>query len=141
MTPDDWMDAVSSRKASESNTFLGWFGLTSIRSTAISLVVSSVPGVDDRSAPSPRPRPRWLFMLQHLPREFEIGDSAAGAEIVQHDRLAVARRFAEPNVAWNHCLENFAWEVTTDLVAHLKRETCPTIEHREHDPLDRQPCV
>src|SRR3989441_7976612 len=80
-------------------------------------------------------------MLQHLPREFEIGDGAAGAEIVQHDRLAVAWRFAEPHVAWNHRLENFAREVATDLVAHLKREARPTIEHREHDPLDRQPCV
>src|SRR5919197_207664 len=108
---------------------------------AISLIVSSVPGVDDRSAPSPRPSPRWLFMLQHLPRELEISDGAAGAKIVQHDRLAVAGRLAEPYVAWNHRLENFAWEVTTDFVTDLQREARPAIEHREHDSFDREPRV
>jgi hypothetical protein len=30
MTPDDLMDAASSSSAVKSNTFLGWYGFTSI---------------------------------------------------------------------------------------------------------------
>src|SRR5436190_1682370 len=134
------MEAVNSRKASESNTFLGWLGLTSMSSIAIPLIVSSASGVDERSAPSPRPSPR-LFMPENLPREFEISDSAAGAKVVEHHGLAMAWGLAEPNVPRDHRLEDFAREVTLHLVPHLQSEARPPIEHREHDPLDCEPWV
>src|SRR5437773_455013 len=134
------MEAVNSRKASESNTFRGWLGLTSMSSIAIPLIVSSASGVDGRSAPSPRPSPR-LFMPENLPREFEISDSAAGAKVVEHHGLAMTWGLAEPNVPRDHRLEDFAREVTLHLVAHLQSEARPPIEHREHDPLDCEPWV
>src|SRR5882724_10862333 len=103
----------------------------------ISLIVSSVPGVEDSRAPRPRPRPR-LFMSDHLASQVEIGDRAAGSQIVEHDRPAMARRLGEPDVTWNHRLEDFAREVTLHFVADLERETRAAVEHREHDALDRE---
>src|SRR5437868_12570495 len=137
MTPDDRIDAANSLKASESKTFLGWLGLTSIWSIAMSLIVSSLPGADDNRAPSPRPSPR-LFMLYHLSHEVQISDGAAGSQVMEHHRFAVARRLAEPDVARDHRLKDLAREIAMDLVADLQREARPAVEHRENDALDRE---
>src|SRR5437016_4767049 len=40
--------------------------------------------------------------------------------------------------ARNHRLEDFARKVTVHLVADLDRETRASVEHREHDTLDRE---
>src|SRR5215467_3652570 len=107
---------------------------------AMSLTGSSAPGVADSRAPSPRPRPR-LFMSDHLTGQVEIRQRAARFELVQHDRLAMARSFAEPDVAWNDGLEDLSRKVALDLIADLQRKTRASIEHREHDPLDREPRI
>src|SRR5438874_6464752 len=136
MTPEVRIDAANSLKAAESKSFLGWLGLTSIWSMPTSVIASSAPGADDSSAPSPRPSPR-LFMFEHLSREVQIGHGTAGPQIMQHHRLAVARRLAEPDVAWNDRLEDFPGEIAMDLIADLERQTRAAIKHREHDALDR----
>src|SRR5438876_10597371 len=100
----------------------------------ISLIVSSVPGVEDRRAPRPRPRP-GLFMSDHLASKVEICDRAAGSQIVQHHRLAVARGLGEPDVAWNTRLEDFARKVTVHLVAYPVCETRGAGEARYHHDL------
>src|SRR5262249_54060221 len=107
---------------------------------AMSLTGSSAARVADSKAPNPRPRPR-LFMSDHLTGQVEIRQRATRFEVVQHDRLAMARGFAEPNVAWNDGLENLSRKVAMDLIADLQRETRASIEHRQHDPLDREPRI
>src|SRR5512145_727603 len=133
ITPEDLMDAASSSKAVKSNTFLGWLGFTSIWSTGTSTRDSDSAGSEARSAPSPRPSPRLLFMGQDLPRQFEVSNCAAGLEIVKHDRLAVAWRLREPDVTRNHRVEHLPGKVLVHLVTNLERETRPPVEHRQDD--------
>src|SRR5262247_4083264 len=95
--------------------------------------VSPSTGVEERSAPRPRPRPGLLCMLENLPRQFEVGDSAAGAQVVEHHRLAVTRRLAEPDIAWNDSFEDLAGEVSMDFLADLQGHAGAPVEHCEHD--------
>src|SRR5207244_8871331 len=106
----------------------------------ISLIVSSVPGVEDRRAPRPRPRP-GLFMSDHLASQVEICDRTAGSQIVQHYRLAMARGLGETDVARNHRLEDFARKVTVHLVADLDRATRASGGHRDPHTVGREPRV
>src|SRR6266849_3301561 len=101
-----------------------------------SMSASASVGSEANSAPSPRPSPRLVIMVQHLPSQFEVCDGATGPEIVKHDRLAVAWRFRETNVAWNDGVEHLAWKVSIDLVANLERKARSAVEHREHDPQE-----
>src|SRR3982751_519637 len=94
-------------------------------------------GVEANSAPRPRPRPRCLFMLEHLSCELQVGQGAAGAKVVEHDRPSVAWRFGQANVARDHGVEDFAWKITMHLLADLLRDACSTVEHREDDTRDR----
>src|SRR5947199_9153862 len=95
---------------------------------------SASTGSADSSAPSPRPSPRLVIMVQHLPSQFEVCGGATGLEIVKHDRLAVAWRFREPNVARNDGIKHLAGKVPVHLVANLEREARSAIEHRAYDP-------
>src|SRR5919108_1267652 len=109
---------------------------SSVSCSAMAVDVSS--GVEANSAPRPRPRPRCLFMLEHLPRELQIRNRAAGAQIMKHDWLTVTWRLRQPNVARNHRVEDLAREVTMDLIANLLRDTGPTVEHRQDDAFDSE---
>src|SRR5256886_7571573 len=137
ITPDALIDVTSSSRASELKDFLGWAGFASIWSTGISIRTSSAVGVAERRAPRPRPSPR-LFMLENLPREFEICDRPARSQIVQHHGLPVARGLREPHVARNHRVEDLAREITVHLIADLESQARPSVEHREHDAPDRE---
>jgi hypothetical protein len=53
----------------------------------------------------------------------------------------VARRLGDPDVAWDDGVEDLVPEVPLDLGSDLERQARPAIEHREDDPLDRQPGV
>src|SRR5262245_51599856 len=103
--------------------------------------VSPSTGVEERSAPRPRPRPGLLCMLENLPRQFEVGDGAAGAQVVKHHRLAVARSLAEPDVSRNDGLEDLTGEVPMDLFADLQSHAGATVEHGEHDTAHVEPWV
>src|SRR3990172_7064004 len=141
ITPEALIEAASSFKVLESKAFLGWFGLTSIWPTGISTRASSPSlGVEESRAPRPRPSPR-LFMSQDLPREFEVRERAARPEVVEHHRLAVARRLGETHIAGDDGIEDLTREVAMDLVANLEREAGPAVEHRQHDALDFEPGV
>jgi hypothetical protein len=80
-------------------------------------------------------------MIEYLPCELEIGDSAAGPEIVEHYRFSMARCFRESDVARNHRLEDLAGKVTMNFVPDLLGHTGPTIEHRQHDAFDAEPRI
>src|SRR5262245_2297501 len=95
--------------------------------------VSPSTGVEERSAPRPRPRPGLLCMLEDLPRQFEVGDSTAGAQVVEHDRLAVTRSFAEPDISWNDGLEDLTGEIPMNLFTDLQSHAGAAVEHREYD--------
>src|SRR3990172_11890544 len=101
---------------------------------------SPSPGVEESRAPRPRPSPR-LFMGQDLPCEIEVRERAARPEIVEHDRLAVARRFGQAHVARDDGVEDLAREVAVDLVADLEREARPAVEHPHYDFLHIEPRV
>src|SRR5439155_12306704 len=137
MMPEALIDAVNSSRATASKSRLGWFGLTSTRSIGTSISSSSSAGAADSSAPRPRPSP-LLYMVQHLPGQFEIGGGAAGPQIVEHHGLAVARSFTEPDVAWNQGLEDFFWKVPVNLVANLERQAGPPVEHRQDNARDAE---
>src|SRR5688572_6257274 len=105
------------------------------------VAVDTSSDVDDRSAPRPRPSPRGLFMLEHLPGKLQIREGAAGAKIMEHHRLTVARRFRETDVARDHRVEDLAREVTMDLLANLLRHARPAVEHRQHDAFNTESWV
>src|ERR1041384_6587583 len=136
MTPDALIEADSSFKALESNTFLGWLGFGSTWSTSTSSSVSPSDGVEEGKAPRPRPRPRLLFMCENLPRELQVCDGPTRAQVVQHHGLAVTRRFAEADVAWDDGLVDLAGEISVHLFTDLRGHARPPIEHREHDAAD-----
>src|SRR5262245_17596491 len=96
-TPDERMDVASWSRLSDSNALRGWLGFGWISSTDTSSSASPSVGVEARSAPRPRPSPR-LGTMQNLPRQLQICDRAAGFQIVEHDRLAVARGFRDPDI-------------------------------------------
>src|SRR5256885_17021819 len=95
---------------------------------------SASVGSEDRSAPRPRPSPRLVIMVQHLPSQFEVCGGATGLEIVHHNGPAVAGRFRETDVAWNHGVEHLPRKVSVDLIADLEGEARTAVEHREQDP-------
>src|SRR5882672_11622687 len=136
ITPEDLIEAASSSSAVRSKTFLGWFGFTSICSIGTSTRDSASLGSEASSAPSPRPSPRLIIMVQNLPSQFEVCRRATGPEIVHHDRPAVAGSFRESDVAWDDGVEHLPWKVPIDLVADLEREARSTVEHREQDPQE-----
>src|SRR4249920_238893 len=98
--------------------------------------VSPSTGVDESSAPRPRPRPGLLCMLEDLPSQFEICDCAAGTKIVKHHRLSVARSLAEPDISWDDGLEDLAREISVYLLADLDGHAGAAVEHGQHDPSD-----
>ena len=55
---------------------------------------------------------------------------------MEHHGLAVARRLAEPDVAWDDGLEDLAREVAMNFLSDLNRHARPPIEHGEHNTAD-----
>src|SRR2546425_2155593 len=97
--------------------------------------VSPAAGVELSSASRPRPSPR-LCMREDLLCQFEVRDGSAGAEVMEHHRLAVARGFAEADVPGDHRVEDLPREVALDLVPDLEREARPPLEHGQDDAQD-----
>src|SRR4030095_16055061 len=97
---------------------------------------SASEGSEDSSAPRPRPSPRRLIMAQHLPCQIQVSSRTGGPDVVQHHRLAVARRLRQTNVPRNDRIEDLSGKVAIDLFADLERQAGPSVEHSEHDALD-----
>src|SRR5262245_16613724 len=97
---------------------------------------SASEGSEASSAPRPRPSPRRLIMAQHLPRQIQVSSGTGGPEVVQHHRLAVARRLCQTNVPRNDRIEDLPGKVAIDLFADLERQAGSAVEHGEHDALD-----
>src|SRR6266540_7356445 len=147
-TPERLKDCARSCKLLLLKAFLGCLGLAAMLSmgsswtfdVAISVVEEGV-GDEDRRAPSPRPKPCLAFMREHLLGQLEIGRRAWRAQIVKHDRLAVARGFSDPYVPWNDGLHDLAAQVPLHLALDLGSEAGPAIEHRQDYAFDLQPRV
>src|ERR1041384_434458 len=73
---------------------------------------------------------------EEFPRERHVIARAGGDRLVQEHRLAVARRFAEPDVARDEGLEELLAEVLPDLVDDLVRKPEAAVEHRHEHALD-----
>src|SRR3970282_1421232 len=90
------MDCARSCKLLLSKAFLGCGGFGSMLSMGSSCafdntVSASGEGEDDNRAPNPRPKPCLALMGKHLLGQLEVGCRTRRAEIVKHDRLAIAR--------------------------------------------------
>src|SRR5215475_4942602 len=72
-------------------------------------------------------------MTKHLPREIEIRYCARRAKIVEHDRLAVARRLGDPNVSRNDRREDLVAEMLLYFPLDLACQARPAIKHGEYD--------
>src|SRR5262245_65684954 len=99
---------------------------------------SASEGSEASSAPRPRPSPRRLIMAQHLPGQIEVSSGTGGPDVVQHHRLAVARRLCQTYVPRNDRIEDLPRKVAIDLFADLERQAGPAVEHGEHEALDNQ---
>src|SRR3989304_2757108 len=140
------MDWARSCKLFLSKAFLGWRGvgtkLAMGSSCAFDNAVSaSGEGEDDKRAPNPRPKPCLALMGKHLLGQLEVGCRARGAEIVKHDRLAVARRLGDSYVPRDNGLHDLAAQVPLDFVFDLGGEARPAIEHGQDYSLDLQPRI
>src|SRR5262249_37830515 len=98
------------------------------------------PSSRPRSASSPRPR-RRLFTFDDLQDEFGVGPGSPRPGGVIEDALAVARRFADVDVARDHGAEYCIVEKPAHLVGHLTPQVEPRVEHGEHDPANFEPMV
>src|SRR5262245_63081475 len=99
-------------------------------SIASSTSDSASEGSEASNAPRPRPRPRLLFMAQHLPCQLQVSSGAGGPEVVQHHRLAVARRLRQTNVPRNDRVKDLSGKEAIDFFSDLEREASPAVEHR-----------
>src|SRR5262245_44049615 len=97
---------------------------------------SASAGSEASNAPRPRPSPRRFIMAQHLPGQIEVSSRTGGPDVVQHHRLAVARRLSQTNVPRNNRIEDLPGKVAIDFFADLERQAGPAVEHGEHDALD-----
>src|SRR4029453_5026844 len=84
------------------------------------------------SAPSPRPRPCLVFMSKYLLGQLKVGCRSGGPEVVEHDRLTMARSLCDSYISRNDGLHDLATQMTLDFGLHLGREACAAIEHRKH---------
>src|SRR4029434_164171 len=101
-------------------------------STGSSKSDSASEGSEASSAPRPRPRPRLLFMAQHLPCQLQVSSGAGGPEVVQHHRLAVARRLRQTNVPRDDRVEDLSGKVAIELFADLESEARTGVEPCAH---------
>src|SRR5437773_6964267 len=154
MTPLALIESASSWRRVWSACARGWNWFGTSRSTSASVVGTrgAMPsGASGMSALSPLPRAGRLFMAhvsrrtrrareiflscrgarQHFPSEREIGLGAAGFHVVEDHRHAVARRFAESNVARNDGPEDFFFEELAHVGGHLLAEVRALVEHRQ----------
>ena len=102
------------------------------------------------SAARPRPRRGLGFLgaharrrqaalaAQHLAGQAHIGLRAGGAEVVEQDRLAVARRLGDADVAGDDGLVDLVAEEAARVGGDQVGEVVAAVEHGQHDPLQHQ---
>src|SRR5688500_10355451 len=73
---------------------------------------------------------------EEFARERDIGLGAAGSGVVDERRHSVARRFAEPYVAWNHRRVHAILEERADVSRHLLPEIGSLVVHRHQHAGD-----
>src|SRR5579871_228244 len=147
MMPLALIERASSSRASSRNRVRGWYGLGSIRSMSICwgplvtgsragataapcVVVATAPGCSwtgatgasgsRMSAPSPRPN-AFLGIADDLLGKLCIALSALAMDIVENNRFTKTRCFGEPNIAWDHTLEDLCSEEAAEIGRHLPR--------------------
>src|ERR1035438_6565569 len=77
-----------------------------------------------------------LIASQEFPSQFEVGFGAAGTRVVQSDRLAVAWRLSQADVAGNDGLVNDLAKVLAESLSDLLGEVGAVVVHRQQDALD-----
>src|SRR5262245_59792378 len=141
MIPFSLMEAASPSRSLKVPR--GWNLLGTILSTS-TIMSPSLDSGGGSGIRELRPRPsafRFPFMVDDFPREVEIALGTFTANVVEHDRLAEARRFSEPDVAGNDGLENLISEMGTDFLNHLAGQIGAIVIHRQKDSFDVQPGV
>src|SRR5688572_20054033 len=123
-SPDCLSESANSRKALSSKSFLGWFGFGLMAVIGSSIDAATVPASEelDSRAPNPRPSPCRLDMRKHLLGELQIGNGSGRPQIVEHDRLAMARRLGQPDISGDHSGEDLISQVALHLGFDLSRQ-------------------
>src|SRR6185436_2892790 len=85
--------------------------------------------------PSPLPN-AFLFMRHELPGEAEVRLGPPRSDVVEHDRLAVAGRLSQADIARDDRLVDPLAEDGADLFDDLAREVRAVVGHGHHDALD-----
>ena len=67
-----------------------------------------------------------------------VGLGAGTVQIVQQNRLAVARRLRDTHVAWDHRTVDAVAQVAPDVFGHEVAEVVAAVVHCQNDPLQRQ---
>src|SRR5262245_19344350 len=162
MTPLVLIDCASSWSLASSTCPRGWKSFGARRSMSVSTVaVGRGGGRSGISALRPLPsagrfsmwatgitsghvlplRSRGDRSFDDFARERAIGFGTAGLGVVEDDRHAVARRFAEPDVARDDGAEDFLLEKIPDVARDLLTQVRALVEHREQDAVDVEPGV
>src|SRR5512145_2705324 len=141
ITPCSLMDAASSLSRSSLKVFRGWNSFGTILSSSISMMprafFSFSPSTERSGIRAPSPLPSACFcMAQHLFCKIKITLGAARPDVVEQDRLAVARRFAQGHVAMDHGFIHLAAEILAHFIGHLLGKVVPAVEHRQQHTLD-----
>src|SRR5256885_10956129 len=136
-TPFASIDSASASSDSPLNSLRGWSGFGRISSTGIWRrpgSASSGREFPGRIAARPRPMPRDSATGGHLLCEFEIRERAGTLRVVQRDRHAVARGFADADVAGDDRVEDELGEVLTQLALDVGCQARATVVHGDDHP-------
>src|SRR5687767_10827340 len=100
------MDSARLSSAASSKLTRGCIGPGTIEliSTSDGSAPRSIVRSDDSSAP--RPRPSAFRFIDNLPGQLRVRFGPFRMGVVTDNGFAVAWRLRQPDVAWDHCLEN-----------------------------------
>src|SRR5258705_6760651 len=88
-----------------------------------------------------RPLPRALlfpFMSDEFLCEIKVGFRSLAADVVEHDRFAEARSFAELDVSGHDRFEDLFPEMFLDVLHDLAREVGSIVVHGQEDPFHHE---
>src|ERR1700680_3892542 len=133
MIPFSRIEAATSSSFPLVKVFRGWlrFGLISSIGQEKNLFPSSSAPGSRAAIPLPRPVILAIFTLpaNDFLRQLQIACRPPGRDVVQDDRLAVARGLGEADISRNDHGKGFLREMGADLLAHLAREVVARVVH------------
>src|SRR5207249_6375710 len=136
MTPCSRIESANSLSASSSKFLRGCCELGRMRSISMSRSGSESKSGVANNAFKPRPK-AFLCPMDDLLCQADVTFSALRFDVIEQNRLAVARRFAQPNIAGNDRFKQLWPEESAKVLHHLIGEVRPLIKHGEEYAFNR----